>query len=183
MDGTTTANQGGRMKSRNRFRASAASVGVTGAFALALAGCGGDDAKGEPEATSGTTAQAATATATGARARGPKVKLIDSDYGRILADGKGRALYLFTAESSTTSECYGDCATAWPPYLVKKAPAALPGVTQGKIGTTRRNDGSLQATYAGHPLYYYVTDKAPGQVTCQAVNEFGGFWYVVRANG
>jgi hypothetical protein len=38
-------------------------------------------------------------------------------------------------------------------------------------------------TYAGHPLYYYVGDREPGQVLCQAVNEYGGYWYVVRRDG
>jgi predicted lipoprotein with Yx(FWY)xxD motif len=51
------------------------------------------------------------------------------------------------------------------------------------LGVTRRNDGRLQVTYAGHPLYYYVGDKRPGQVLCQAVTEFGGTWYVVAPDG
>jgi predicted lipoprotein with Yx(FWY)xxD motif len=51
------------------------------------------------------------------------------------------------------------------------------------VGTTRTDDGRLQATYRGHPLYYYVGDRAPGEVKCQAVFEFGGYWYVVRASG
>jgi len=37
-------------------------------------------------------------------------------------------------------------------------------------------------TYAGHPLYYYVGDR-PGQILCQAVLEYGGYWYVVRGDG
>ncbi|MFL5906162.1 MAG: hypothetical protein ACJ75Z_01020 [Solirubrobacterales bacterium] len=51
------------------------------------------------------------------------------------------------------------------------------------IGTTRRGDGKLQATYAGHPVYFYVSDNEPGEVLCQAVSEFGGYWYVLRSNG
>jgi predicted lipoprotein with Yx(FWY)xxD motif len=118
-----------------------------------------------------------------ARAKGPKLKLVDSDYGTILSNGRGRALYLFTADSGKTSECYGDCATAWPPYIVKSKPVAGQGVKGRLSGTTRRSDGRLQATYAGHPLYFYVTDDQPGEVLCQAVFEFGGYWYVLRSNG
>ena len=48
--------------------------------------------------------------------------------------------------------------------------------------TTRRTDGKLQLTYAGHPMYYYAGD-APGRILCQGVTEFGGLWLVVRASG
>jgi predicted lipoprotein with Yx(FWY)xxD motif len=149
--------------------------------AAALAGCGSStsSAKGDPMAT----ATAATASAATASARGPKLKVIPSDYGRILADGRGKALYLFTADKGKTSNCSGDCATAWPPYIVKKAPTAVSGAKPGLVGATRRTDGKLQATYAGHPVYYYVGDRSPGEVNCQAAVEFGGYWYVVRSNG
>jgi predicted lipoprotein with Yx(FWY)xxD motif len=152
---------------------------VTAAFA----GCGSSDssAKGDPAPAASTTATAS-ATATAA-AKGPKLKITDSDYGQILASGRGRALYLFTADTGKASTCSGDCATAWPPYIVKRKPVAGPGVKAGLIGTTRRSDGRLQATYAGHPVYFYEGDHEPGQVLCQAVNEFGGYWYVIRSTG
>ena len=51
------------------------------------------------------------------------------------------------------------------------------------LGTVRRSDGTIQATYAGRPLYYYVGDTKAGQILCQNVSEFGGRWLVVRANG
>jgi predicted lipoprotein with Yx(FWY)xxD motif len=122
----------------------------------------------------------AAATAT---VHGPRLRVIDSDYGRILADGRGRALYLFTADHGKGSNCSDDCATAWPPYIVKNKPTALSGVKPGLVDTTRRSDGKLQATYAGHPVYFYEGDNEPGEVLCQAVNEFGGYWYVVRSSG
>ncbi len=118
-----------------------------------------------------------------AKVKGPAIKAMDSDYGRILADKHGRALYLFTADQGKTSACYDDCATAWPPYLVAKRPAGRGGALGKLTGTARRSDGKLQATYAGHPLYYYVGDRKPGQVLCQDVEEFGGHWYVVRRSG
>ncbi|HEY1237766.1 MAG TPA: hypothetical protein VGE91_05470 [Solirubrobacterales bacterium] len=145
-----------------------------------LAGCG---SSGSSESDPTLTAAEASATEAAAHRKGPKLGVTDSDYGRILANGGGRALYLFTADKGKTSNCSGDCATAWPPYIVKAKPSAGPGVKRGRIGTTRRRDGRLQATYAGHPVYYYVGDDEPGEVLCQAVNEFGGFWYVLRASG
>jgi predicted lipoprotein with Yx(FWY)xxD motif len=110
------------------------------------------------------------------------VKVVSSQYGRILADGRGQALYLFTKDASTHSQCYGECASKWPPVLAKGTPSAGSGAHSQLLGTTRRRGGKLQVTYAGHPLYYYTADR-PGRVLCQAANEFGGLWLVVRASG
>jgi predicted lipoprotein with Yx(FWY)xxD motif len=118
-----------------------------------------------------------------AKKRGPQVKVIDSDYGRVLADGRGEAVYLFDREKGSGSECYGACAKAWPPLLAQAGgPVAADGASQKLLGTTRRRNGRLQVTYAGHPLYYYVHD-APGEILCHDVAEFGGLWLVVRPNG
>jgi len=116
------------------------------------------------------------------RRRGITVKAVSSDYGRIVADRRGQAFYVFLKERGSKSECYGDCATAWPPVLTKGRPVAGKGVRAGLLGTTRRRDGSRQLTYRGRPAYYYVSD-APGQVLCQDVTEFGGRWLVIRPDG
>ena len=106
-----------------------------------------------------------------------------SKYGRILFDGRGFALYSFTRDSRGRSTCAGACAQKWPPYIVSGRPAAGVGARASLLGAIRRNDGSLQATYAGRPLYYYVDDKKPGQILCQGVSLFGGLWLVVRPDG
>jgi predicted lipoprotein with Yx(FWY)xxD motif len=106
-----------------------------------------------------------------------------SNFGSILFDGRGFALYAFTADRPKRATCYGDCAKAWPPYIVTCRPGAGHGAKGSLIGVTRRKDGKLQATYAGRPLYYYIGDTAPGLVLCQNVPEFGGTWLVVRGSG
>ena len=106
-----------------------------------------------------------------------------SSYGKILFDGRGFALYGFTHDMRNKATCYGACAKAWPPFIVAARPSAGPGTKTSLIGTTRRSDGKLQATYAGRPLYYYVGDRAPGIVLCQNVPEFGGTWLVLRGSG
>jgi predicted lipoprotein with Yx(FWY)xxD motif len=108
--------------------------------------------------------------------------LVDSQYGRVIADGKGEAFYLYDKEDTRRSECYGACATAWPPVLTKGRPRAGKGARRGLLGTTRRRNGKLQVTYAGHPLYYYK-DDAPGTILCHDVDEFGGAWLVLRRSG
>ena len=111
------------------------------------------------------------------------VTVHSSRFGNILFDGRGFALYGFTRDPRGSSVCRGACATAWPPYIVRSAPRAASGVKSSLLGTTRRADGRLQVTYAAKPLYYYVGDRAPGQILCQNVNEFGGVWLVIRASG
>jgi predicted lipoprotein with Yx(FWY)xxD motif len=115
----------------------------------------------------------------------PKASVVagKSSFGQILFDGRGYALYAFTRDPRRRATCYGACAKAWPPYLIKTRPAAGKGAKSSLIGTVRRRDGKLQATYAGRPLYYYVGDTKPGIVLCQNVEEFGGLWLVVRGSG
>lgn len=128
---------------------------------------------------------AALAAASPAAAQAPrsKVTVKASSFGRILFDGRGYVLYAFTRDSRAKSACSGACARAWPPYIVKSRPRAGAGVVARRLGTTKRADGSLQVTYAGRPLYYYVGDRKPGQILCQNVTEFGGVWRVVRPSG
>jgi predicted lipoprotein with Yx(FWY)xxD motif len=120
--------------------------------------------------------------AVGERARAGVV-VESSSFGRILFDGRGFVLYGFTRDRRGRSVCSGACAKAWPPYIVRSRPRAGAGVDATRLGTVKRADGSLQATYAGRPLYYYVGDRKPGQILCQNVTEFGGVWRVVRPNG
>jgi predicted lipoprotein with Yx(FWY)xxD motif len=129
-----------------------------------------------------TTGGAETAAAESSDAR-PTVTIRSSDYGRILFDSRGRALYAFTADPRGRTVCFGDCAVAWPPYIVRGALRAPAGVDRALLGTIRRPDGRRQLTIAGRPVYYYVGDTAPGIVRCQNVREFGGLWLVVRPNG
>lgn len=105
------------------------------------------------------------------------------EYGEILQDGKGHSIYVFTADKSGESDCYDDCAKAWPPVLTKGAPKAGNGADQSKLGTIKRTDGTTQVTYDDQPLYFYVNETKPNQVLCQAVAEFGGKWYIVAPGG
>jgi predicted lipoprotein with Yx(FWY)xxD motif len=120
---------------------------------------------------------------TAAAAPQPVVSAKPSTYGRILFDGRGFVLYAFTRDPRGRSRCTSACAAAWPPYVVRSRPRAGHGIAARRLGTTRRADGSLQATYAGRPLYYYVGDRKPGQILCQNVFEYGGFWRVVLPSG
>jgi predicted lipoprotein with Yx(FWY)xxD motif len=151
------------------------------AAALISIGCGDDDANGDGGGSSSDGATAKSEEAMMA-AEGARVRVVSSEYGRVIADGKGEAFYLFDKEDTKRSECYGACAKAWPPVLTKGRPQAGGGARQALLGTTRRSNGKLQVTYGGRPLYYYVEDS-PGTILCHDVEEFGGIWLVVRPNG
>ena len=159
---------------------------ATGAAILTVgvAACG---SKGGSTATESSAAPTRTVTVSAAapvrrhrRRQAPAVKVARTTYGRVLVDRRGFALYLFTHDRSADSTCYGACAAAWPPYVVAKRP---PRGAHRLLGSVRRQDGRLQVTYAGHPLYYYVGDRRAREVLCQAVSEYGGTWYVVAPDG
>ena len=114
---------------------------------------------------------------------GTTVKIANSKLGRILVDSKGITLYDFVKDKGTMSACYGACAALWPPLVTQGKPVAGPGVKASLLGTTKRSDGKLEVTYGGHPLYYFVTDRKPGQTTGQGVNQFGAPWWVLTSAG
>jgi predicted lipoprotein with Yx(FWY)xxD motif len=106
----------------------------------------------------------------------------ESEFGPILFDDRGQAIYIWELEDSTKAECYGDCAEAWPPVLTNGSPIASASVKSELLGTTERTDGTTQVTYNGHPLYYYAHEKA-GEVKCHNVSTHGGLWWVIQPSG
>ena len=105
------------------------------------------------------------------------------DLGDHLVGPNGHTLYLFEKDTGSTSACTGACAAAWPPLLTTGAPTADGAATADLLGTTERPDGTMEVTYAGHPLYYYALDTAPGDTAGQDVEAFGAEWYAVAPSG
>ena len=144
------------------------------AAALMIAACGSSTSS----TGSGSTSSAA-APATSAAASSGALKTTKIGGVAVLTNAKGFTLYSFVPDTSTKSNCNGSCATSWPP--VKGPATAGTGVT-GKLATITRSDGSMQATYNGHPLYTYAGDKAPGQATGNGLNINGGVWHEVTVS-
>jgi predicted lipoprotein with Yx(FWY)xxD motif len=155
-----------------------------GALILAIAGCGGSSGSGNATASGNHHSMGSMKGSGGAMPAFTHAELTlrSSHYGRTIADADQRALYLFAADHTSKSTCYGACAKAWPPLLTKDSPKVGAGLDTSLLGTTRRKDGSMQVTYAGHPLYYFSGDKGR-KIMCQHVKLHGGFWYVVKPNG
>ena len=125
-------------------------------------------------------ASVAVANGPGATATGGSLKTTHIGGVTVLTNANGRTLYWFAPDTATRSACYGTCAAYWPP--VRGAVTAGPGVT-GRLATIARSDGSVQATYDGHPLYTYVGDTGAGQANGNRLNLNGGLWYEVTPSG
>jgi predicted lipoprotein with Yx(FWY)xxD motif len=155
------------------------------AAGLLLAGCGGGSAGGgETTAASSTGAAPTTQSSASSEpsATGQTLTTGGSGYGTMLFDGRQQAIYLFDKETTSAPECYGDCAGDWPPVLTDGQPVAAGDVQADLLGTTARDDGTTQVTYAGHPLYHYA-HEGPGEVLCHGVVQYGGTWLVVTPAG
>ncbi|MGH2937354.1 MAG: COG4315 family predicted lipoprotein [Solirubrobacterales bacterium] len=99
--------------------------------------------------------------------------------GEVLVNSEGRTLYAFSGE-----ECEGACAKAWPPLLDESGePQPSNGTAAARLGTIERPDGTAQVTYAGHPLYSFGGDKAPGEANGDGESAFGGTWTALKGNG
>jgi predicted lipoprotein with Yx(FWY)xxD motif len=101
-------------------------------------------------------------------------------FGKIIADGNGRTLYIFAKDTKDTSTCYDDCAKRWPPFLTQGKTDAMDGIDAASIGSTKRKDDTRQVTYQGWPLYYWNADTKPGDTFGQGI---GGVWWVLMPDG
>lgn len=107
----------------------------------------------------------------------------DSAFGRALFDANGQVVYVFEPDGKDRSNCTSaECVKAWPPVLTRDDPTAGDGVDARLLGTVRRDDGSLQVTYNGRPLYFYE-HEGPGEIKCHNVDLHGGLWWVVTPRG
>ena len=97
--------------------------------------------------------------------------------GDILVDDHGMTLYRYTPDQPNTSTCYGGCAIAWPPALADSVPSVQDSRLATGLGIAPRTDGTQQLTYNGAPLYLYVGDRNPGDITGQASDNV---WFVVN---
>ncbi len=151
-------------------------LGLAGSLAAAgllLAACGGSSSGGSPAASTAASGAAAAVTVT----------TTNGSLGTYLTDGSGRTLYVFAPDTTSTSTCTGTCAAVWPPLVASGTATAAGSAKASLLGSSKRTDGTMQVTYAGHPLYTYAADGGKGVVKGQGVNSDGGLWWVVAADG
>jgi predicted lipoprotein with Yx(FWY)xxD motif len=164
---------------RTRLSVAGLALGLVGL--VALAGCGSSDDSTSAESTAATTPSPASSASGGGTAT---VDVADNpELGQILVDSQGRTMYLFEKDESDESYCNGACAKAWPPVTTQGTPKAGSGVSASMISTLKREDGSTQVVFDGHPLYLYVDDAKPGDAKGNEVDQFGAEWYALHPNG
>jgi predicted lipoprotein with Yx(FWY)xxD motif len=93
-------------------------------------------------------------------------KVIGAHGTLMVASSNQMTVYTFDKDvaGSGVSNCTGGCLTNWPALTVAagQTPTGGAGVT-GTLGTiTRADNGAIQVTYNGLPLYFFLNDKAPG---------------------
>lgn len=108
----------------------------------------------------------------GAAFANPGVVKVRTPGGEVYADANHMTLYVFDNDEPGVSNCDGECAVNWPPLA---APADA--VATGDFAPIRRSDGTMQWALKGQPLYLWVKDQKPGDVTGDGV---GGVWHVAR---
>ena len=91
-----------------------------------------------------------------------------------LTNPAGMTLYTFDKDvaSSGKSVCNGECAIKWPPLAAGTFDKA-----SGDYAIITRDDGSRQWSYKGKPLYLWINDKKPGDMTGDGVNNV---WHTAR---
>lgn len=147
----------------------AISAAGVAAAALCLSGCSSSGSS--HSATSAATASAGAASSSAASSGG-----VVSMKGGVLVSADGHTLYVNTVDTTTAIKCTGTCATLWPP--LDGPVTAGSGVPQSDLGTASRPDGSMQATFQGHPLYHFSGDSAAGDKKGNGLADQGGSWHV-----
>jgi predicted lipoprotein with Yx(FWY)xxD motif len=161
------------MMSLRSARTSLAGGAILALTGLALAGCG----------SSGGTANASAQPPKTSAGKPATVGVTSTSLGNVLVDSKGRTLYLFKQDTGTTSTCTGACAASWPPLIATGTPTSGSGAEASLIGTTKRQDGTSQVTYNGHPVYLFSGDQKAGDTNGQGVNAFGASWFALTSSG
>lgn len=141
-------------------------AGLLAAAAVTLSACG--------SSSSGTTA---TPQAQPAANTGGGLHVASTSLGKVLVDGSGRTVYLLTADGRNASTCAGTCLAVWPAVAPGHGKVGVP------LGSTKTPDGTATATVAGQPVYTFSGDQGAGDVNGQGLQEFGGTWYAVSAQG
>jgi predicted lipoprotein with Yx(FWY)xxD motif len=141
-------------------------LAVAATAVLTLSACGGN------------AAAPAAARQAGSSAGASGLHVASTSLGRVLVDASGRTVYLLTADGRNLSTCSSSCLQFWPAVT----PGTHAGIT-APVGATATPSGPMTATVAGHPVYTFSQDHAPGDVNGEGLQEFGGTWYAVSATG
>ncbi len=107
-------------------------------------------------------------------AAGKKIRLKVERVGgkRVLAAANGHTLYSLSVEKKGRFVCTksSGCLALWKPLLVPGGGSIVGPV---KLGSIKRPEGGLQATYRGKPLYTFAEDHGPGKANGEGFKDVG----------
>lgn len=105
--------------------------------------------------------------------------------GSVLVNAQGRTLYVFAPDKAKKVTCVGACAAVWPPLALStgQKPVVSGQAKASLVGSDPNPAGGRTVTYAGWPLYTYVTDTSAGSARGQALSLNGGVWDVIAPSG
>jgi predicted lipoprotein with Yx(FWY)xxD motif len=153
---------------------------LTAVLAAVLAGCG---------SSSTTTAKTSSTTSAPAPTSSTAAVTVSTaslaGLGEALVNSQGHTLYAFMPDKHARVTCVSTCAQLWPPLKLPsgaKATAAG-GVNSALLSSVPDPEGGRVVTYAGWPLYTYVSDTEAGQANGQGLETSGGLWYVLGPAG
>jgi predicted lipoprotein with Yx(FWY)xxD motif len=154
--------------------------GMLGVAAL-LAGCGGGSQKSSPTTTTSSSGSAGKPSTSFSTAK-------VSGLGTVVVDGRGRTVYVLTADGKTNAPCtdQNGCTKLWPDLPLPDGSAGAKGemgIDSSLLGTKKLSDGETYPTYHGWLMYEYSGDSGPGQSNGQGIKSFGGTWYALKASG
>jgi predicted lipoprotein with Yx(FWY)xxD motif len=143
---------------------------LAAASLLTLTACGGGNGYGNNAAASGPS--------TSPVSGGTGLHVASTSLGKVVVDSRGMTVYLLTADKPNHSTCSSTCLAYWPAV----APSKGTGIS-AKVGSTATPGGAKTATVGGWPVYTFVQDSKPGDVTGEGISNFGGTWYAVSPSG
>jgi len=134
-------------------------------FMLTFLGCSNDDGVNDESGNLGDTVTV------------NSVELANNEtFGNILTDSNGLSLYFFSKDVDGTSACSNGCIAAWPIFYDEDLTVGE-GLEVSDFDVITREDGAMQNTYKGWPLYYYASDSAAGETKGDGA---GSNWYVAK---
>jgi predicted lipoprotein with Yx(FWY)xxD motif len=164
----------------SRLQLALPALGLVGL--IALAGCG--SSSDSTTASDSTAAATSSATPSGGGGAATIDVADNPKLGQVLVDSQGNTVYMFEKDDEADeSYCNGSCAKVWPPVTTKGQPQAGAGVSASKLTTFKRDDGSTQVVFDGHPLYTYIKDEDTEDAYGNGLDQFGAEWYGLHPSG
>jgi predicted lipoprotein with Yx(FWY)xxD motif len=148
-----------------------------------LAACGSSASPSANTGGGGATGATSPSTTQAGSSSGTVIKTGSTSKGTVLVNAQGKTLYWFAIDTPTKSNCTSaTCLSFWPPVIGKPSAASGTSLTMA-LGTIKRSDGKVQATYGGHPLYTFSGDSGPGSIKGNDFNASGGLWWAMTPSG